>query len=235
MRLDLSRARIGHLVLLGVLVVFTLGLVREAYVLAFGLDTPLRDLRQISLNAEQNLASWYTSLLMAAGALLAWLAACCAATESARARRFWRLATVLLLLCAVDETVSFHEVLTLFLPGVAAASPFLHFAWVVAILPLLAVLGLWCLWLMWPLPASVRSGLLAAAFVFLTGAVALEVLDGAILERVGEESLAYRTGYVLEDTLEMLGVAIFINVVLRHIETRAARIEFTLARATYAN
>lgn len=229
MPIELCARRTEQLVMLGIGLVVVLGLAREAYVLAFGLETALRDLRQISLNAEQNLASWYTALLMSAGALLAWLAARRETGTAASASRFWRLACVLLLLAAADETVSFHEVLTLFLPDVAALNPLFHFAWVVVALPLLLALGLWCLWLMRPLPRATRTGLLASAIVFLAGALGLEMIDGAILVTWGEDSLAYRIGYILEDTLEMAGAAIFIVVLLRHLRMQGSRIELHLA------
>lgn len=64
------------------------GLAREAQVLAYGQETALRDLRQLSLNAEQNLASWYTSLLLTLSALMAWLAGRVELEGDAAARLF---------------------------------------------------------------------------------------------------------------------------------------------------
>ncbi len=86
--------------------------------LAFGQETALRDLRQFSLNAEQNLASWYTSLLLALGALLAWVAGSCDTAEGQGTRRFWRLTAILLLAAAAGmETVGFPRV-AIFMPEV---------------------------------------------------------------------------------------------------------------------
>ncbi len=228
MQIDLFQLNLKRLTLFGVMMIVAAGLAREGYVLSFGEETALRDLRQFSLNAEQNLASWYTSLLLAVGALLAWLAGSCDSAEPPAARRFWQLVAVLLLAAAADETVSFHEVLTLFLPGVQEMSPLLHFSWVVLALPLLAILALWCLPMMRHLPRVTFWGLVAAALLFVGGAVGLEMVAGLVIDRAGETSLAYRAVYILEDTFEMLGGAVFILVVLRHIRGRAPRLELRL-------
>jgi hypothetical protein len=206
-----------RLVAAGALATVLLGVLREIFVGLFGQETALRDLRQISLNAEQNLASWYSSTLMLLGA-----AVCVVLgrierdAAGGRASHLWYLLAPLLLACSADETVSFHEVLTRFLPGVSASSSFLHFAWVAAVVPALVPVGLYASWLLRSLPRRTALGLVASAGVFLTGAVGLEMLDGAVLERLGEGSLAYRVGFVLEDTLEMAGLVLFLSVALRH-------------------
>lgn len=228
MQIDLVQPNLKRFILFGVLLVVAAGLAREVYVLAFGQETALRDLRQLSLNAEQNLASWYTSLLLALGALLAWVAGSCDTAEEPSARRFWRLVAVLLLAAAADETVSFHEVLTLFIPKVQEVSPLLHFAWVALAVPLLAILALWCLPMMWRLPRATFWGLVAAAVIFVTGAVGLEMIAGLVIDWAGEASIAYRVNYMLEDTFEMLGCAVFILVVLGHIRGQAPSLEFRL-------
>lgn len=128
MQITLPQLNLKRAILCGVLLVVVAGFARAAYVLGFGEETALRDLRQFSLNAEQNLASWYTSLLLALGALLAWVAGSCDSAKGRRTCRFWRLVALLLLAAAADETVSFHEALTLFMPEVQALSPLLHFA-----------------------------------------------------------------------------------------------------------
>ncbi len=229
MQIDLPQPNLTKAILFGVFVVVAAGLAREAYVLAFGQETALRDLRQFSLNAEQNLASWYTSLLLALGALLAWVAGSCETAEGQGTRRFWRLTAMLLLAAAADETVSFHEVLTLFMPEVQELSPLLHFAWVALAVPLLAILALWCLPMMWRLPRVTFWGLVAAAVLFVGGAVGLEMIAGLVIDWAGEASIAYRVVYMLEDTFEMLGCAVFILAVLRHIRGQAPSLEVRLS------
>lgn len=234
MQIALSETIIRRLLLFGILIVAALGLAREAFVMALGLETPLRDLRQISLSEEQNLSSWYTSLLMTMASVLAWLAAICVTGVPAATRRFWRVVAILMLLCSIDETVSFHEVGTLLLPNAAAISPFLRFAWVVFAVPVLAFLGIWCLWSMRHLPSRLWWRLMASAAVFLTGAVGLELIDGAVLVHWGETSLAYRIGYVTEDILEMLGLVIFILAVFQHLRDTAPEIALRLGGASAA-
>lgn len=133
-----------------------------------------------------------------------------------------------MLAAAADETVSFHGVLTLFLPAIERLSPALHFAWVAVAVPALAVLACCCLPLMRGLPRSTRWGLLAAAALFVGGAVGLEMIAGLVIHSAGEDSIAYRITYILEDTLEILGCALFIVVVLHHFRARAPSLELRL-------
>jgi hypothetical protein len=114
------------------------------------------------------------------------------------------------------------------MPEVQELSPLLHFAWVALAVPLLAILALWCLPMMWRLPRATFWGLVAAALLFVGGAVGLEMIAGLVIAWAGEASIAYRVVYTLEDTFEMLGCAVFILVVLRHIRGQAPSLEVRL-------
>lgn len=96
-------------------------------------------------------------------------------------------------------------------------------------MPLLAILALWCLPLMRRLPRVTSWGLVAAALLFVGGAVGLEMIAGVIIDWAGEASIAYRVVYTLEDTLEMLGCAVFILAVLGYIRGETPSLEVRLS------
>lgn len=79
-----SPARLNRTVLVGTRGVPVLGVARKVFVAAFSKATALRDLRQMSLDAEQSLGSSRTSFLPAA-ACPAWLPARSSDRPEARA------------------------------------------------------------------------------------------------------------------------------------------------------
>src|SRR5690606_11580236 len=88
-----------------------LGVLREILVAALGTETLLEDLRQIWLDVEHSLPAWYSSVLLLAIALALWLVARLLRREGGRDVRRWSLLGLIFAAMAVDEAVSFHEVL----------------------------------------------------------------------------------------------------------------------------
>lgn len=181
-------------------------------------DEPAWWARLFDLSTEANVPTWWSSLLLAALAGLFVLAAFLhRSTDSVAARTHVALAAVALTL-SVDEATAVHEeVLGAVGDAVVDTGGLLTFAWVVPGAVLAGAVGLTLLRATTGLPGPVRRGLVAGGAVFLTGALGVETVTGAILDERGHDR-AYVLATTVEEGLEMLGVLLALG---------AARLSFT--------
>lgn len=96
---------------------------------------------------------------------------------------------------------------------------FFEFAWVVIGIPLVAVLGLLFLPFLRSLPGLLRRRLVIAAAVFLSGAIAIEMLSAKWAATVGTV-VGYKLIAGAEEAFEMAGIIIFIWAAMHHLADR---------------
>lgn len=166
-----------------------------------------------SLSYEANLPTAYSSLLLFTSAGLLVLV-------GARARRLgvgsaagFFVVAALMAYVSVDEAVELHEHLAYLYAG----SGWLYFGWVVPGAAI--VLGLALVLLPWVarLHPPTRRAFLVAAFVYVLGALVMELPLGYYTERHGDEGLGYGLIDWVEESLEMLGASLFVLAVHREL------------------
>lgn len=178
----------------------------------------------LDLNSEGTAATYFSALGLLAAALVS--AHLARRAPSKASRRFWLLAAALLLFFSVDEATSIHEGFTVIGKAVRPQEGVFYFAWwapyLVALAPVAALMapGLW------RLESRTRVGLLLGTALFLAGALGLELVESGIAEQIAAgvgttaplETLERRFALLVaaEEALEMLGVAVALNVLLRH-------------------
>jgi hypothetical protein len=192
------------------------GLVVE---LAYALWRP-RGLRPVlgflSLSYEQNLPTWYASgLLLCCALVLAVIARDAALTGAPRRRHWWGLAVAFLYM-SLDEAVGLHEHLgeSLDLHGV------LYFSWVVPAGALVTVLALAYLPFLAHLPARPRRQFLIAGVLYVSGALGMELPLGYWTERHGDDNLVYALIDLVEESLELLGMSLFLSALVEYLGAR---------------
>jgi len=173
-----------------------------------------------NLDEEHNIPAFYSFLqLFIAGVLLLIVGSHAAGIKNKDAR-YWRLIAVIMFYIAVDELESIHERVGLFVHSYFHTSGALYFAWVIPAILLLGLLGLVLLNFLRRLPAPSRKRFLFAGIVYLTGALGGDLLGGLYISHHGDGlGWPYVLEYHIEETLEMIGIAYFINAVLLHIKT----------------
>jgi hypothetical protein len=175
----------------------------------------------LSLSYEQNLPTWYSSgLLLCCALALALIAREAALTGAPRRLHWWGLAVAFLYM-SLDEAVGLHEHLgeSLELQGV------LYFGWVVPAGALVAVLALAYLPFLADLPARPRRQFLVAGVLYVGGALGMELPLGYWTERHGDDNLVYALIDLVEESLELLGVSLFLSALVEYL---GARVRVTL-------
>ncbi|NLC58007.1 MAG: hypothetical protein GX774_14345 [Armatimonadetes bacterium] len=170
----------------------------------FGLGhgTVLGLLELTRMSSEANPPAWYSAsaLLLTAGLL--WVNAGIAARRGDPMARRWGVLAIAFAYVSMDEGGHIHEVV-----GRVTGIPWFYLWGAMA-----GVLGLYVLPLLARLPADTRRLFLTAALIFLCGAVGMERLN-----TWPPGSLADGICTMIEETLEMSGVLVFIHALLTHL------------------
>ena len=163
----------------------------------------------LSLSYEGNLPTWYSSGLL-------WTAAlglvACGCSDAGRDRRWWWGLAGVFLLLSLDESIELHEQL-----GGAPLEGPLYFSWVV---PGAVLTGLFCaayLGFWWRLPRPTRRAFAWAFVIYVGGALGMELPLGAWFEVHGDENLGYALLDFVEESLEILGLSVFLAAIAEHL------------------
>jgi hypothetical protein len=197
------------LVVSGVVVVMSLAVTVAAWRLQVAApgSAPIAALRWFDVNAERNVPTAWSALLLLASAVTAALLA-----VRARGGSGWLLVAVTCAFLALDESFELHERLGGL--GASVADDRLHFAWVVPGAALACVVGLVLLRRLRTQPVEVRRRLVVAGAVYLTGALLLETLSGQVLRAYGAGGKAYTLVTSVEEGLEMAGASLLLAALL---------------------
>ena len=172
----------------------------------------------LSLSYEDNIPTWYSSFVLSAcGVVLA-----CIALRPPAERQghgfHWTLLCAGFFYISLDESASYHEHLSLFFKGTRGV---LYFGWVIPAGILVALLGVVFLKFLAVLPKAVRWRFVTAGFIYVTGALLMELPLGWWVDHAGREA---RLGYVLidwvQESMELLGSTLFLISLLRYFDER---------------
>jgi hypothetical protein len=188
------------------------GIARELVIAAIGTETVLQDLRHFALDAERNIGAWYSSALMIIAAALLFCGGRYNAEKKLRGYWNWYVLSALFVMMSVDESVSFHEILIAPLQKALNADGLLYFAWVIP--GSIFVLGafFWFVPFLKSLPARTATGFFISGGIYVGGALGLEFVGGALVSANGWESPAYIAVALLEESLEIIGLTVFVAV-----------------------
>ena len=172
-----------------------------------------------NLDRELNLPTWYSSLMLGTCSMLLKIIA--VAKKQAGDRTYtqdWQLLSRIFLFLAIDEVLSIHEILII--PEVSEALNlpwFLHSMWVIPG----TVLVIWFInryrQFGRHLPYQSRKHFFLAAFLYIGGALIMEMVGSHIAEAQGQQNLIYALTATLEEVMEMLGIIVFIYGLLSYL------------------
>lgn len=216
-RLDARRIATSLMVIVVLLLLAHIAGTMARYLLHYDQGFGLID--TFNLNFENNVPTFFAAFMLLASAGL--LAVHARMSVGGAGAGHWTGLAILFAFLAVDEDASLHELLIDPLQQVLPMTGPLYFAWVVPYgLALVVVVLLYARFIL-SLPARTRRLFVAAAGLFVAGALGCELVGGWYLSRhAGEEDFAYQLLVAVEETLEMSGVVAFIYALLDHLRGR---------------
>jgi hypothetical protein len=180
-------------------------------------DFPGRDsfATEFNLNEEGNFPSLYSVLTLLFCSVLLGTIAHIKKLDNARFVRHWRALAFIFLYLAVDEGLGLHEHLTEPLQNLGFKG-LLYYAWIVPAAILLFVFGLTFLKFLFHLPARTQHLFITAGMIFVGGGLGMELIGGNYDELYGQANLTYQFLTAIEESLEMLGIIIFIHALVSY-------------------
>lgn len=208
------RAMLGFIAVL--LILHLLG---AAFTFITGHNSLFGILQFVSMDHEMSLPTFFSTceLLFASGLL--WLIGRFHKTSGERHVAWWGLAGIFLYL-AIDEYAGVHEMLVIPLREALHLKGILYLAWYIPYGAGLIVLAFIYRRFLMDLPRSTRLRFLVAAFVYVTGAIGFEALSGRQYYYHGYQNLVYIFYMTTEETLEMMGMALFVYALLLYLAPR---------------
>lgn len=185
-----------------------------------------------ALNGEMNVPTWYSSMLLLVAAGLLVVIAGFTRLESRLAFRRWASLAVIFAFLSLDEVASIHE------RYLARLSPLpkdgiVFYAWVVPGTLLVLLVVVLYRRFVFGLPAPVRRVAIAAAALYVGGALGLEAIEGVLAARgTAEGTFPYDPIAGTEEVLEMIGALVFSVALIRYIRLRHPGARLTFDRSS---
>jgi len=166
---------------------------------------------EFNLDREMNVPTWFSSALLLFIAALLWNLATVSKPENVRFVRLWKGLAAGFVFLSIDEIAAIHEMAVPPLRRFFHAGGIFYFSWVILGIAIAVLLAVACAKSLWALPPRIRTVFMAAALVFLSGALGLEMIGGLVAERGGPANISYALIANGEEFLEMCGEVIFIK------------------------
>jgi hypothetical protein len=186
---------------------------------------------ELYLDEEGNLPALYSALALGFAAGLLGLIAHLERWLHSTTARSWRILSWTFLYLAIDEVISLHELLIQPFRRLGLGG-FFHYAWVVPGLVAVGGFGLWSVRLLRQLPRRLSQRFLLSGGLFVLGALGFEMLDGKIVEQIGEANALFDPLYqclmTCEEGLEMLAIVLFIHSLLQYLNHHHGMTELKL-------
>ena len=175
-------------------------------------------MKLFNLDRELNFPTWYSALMIGFCAILLKIIAAGKKQQSDRYTKDWQLLSLIFIFLAIDEVLSIHEILII--PEVSEALNlpwFLHSMWVIPG----TIFVIWFIKryskFVRHLSYTSRRHFFIAAFLYVGGALIMEMVGSYIAEAQGQQHLLYALTANVEEIMEMCGIIVFIYGLLYYL------------------
>jgi hypothetical protein len=134
-----------------------------------------------------------------------------------------------LVLCSIDETVSFHEALITMFSWLRSYGALFYYPWIFLGATFCAAYGLYALKSLATIERAHAARFIISGLVFVAGALVLEAASGVIASRGGEQTVAYAVSASIEDILEIIGAILYLNAAAIYLQAITATFDMRVA------
>ena len=184
----------------------------------------------IDLDTENNLPTFYTAMALEFSAILLFLIYWQKKQSHRKESLYWLGLALIFAFLGFDETAQVHEEVSDFFTSIVEASGVLYFPWII---PYGLATGLVAL-IYWPwlihLPKETQKNFIIAGVVFLAGAIGMEMIGAHHADLYDVYDWRYTISYTVEETLEMLGIVLFIRALMDYINQNIQQITISFTQ-----
>ena len=188
---------------------------------------------------EHNIPNFYASMTLLFSALLLYLIGVSERQTGGRYTWHWLGMAAVFVFVSIDEMVMIHELTVKPLRTLLGTTGIFYFAWVIPYGIAMIVLGIIYLRFFLSLAAHTRTLMTIAAVIYVGAVIGFEMISSVEYEKMviaaGGQNFDDRTLLMdiynlIEETLEMLGVLVFIRALTDELARRQVQIGFSSAR-----
>ncbi|MDJ0687673.1 MAG: hypothetical protein QNJ41_04105 [Xenococcaceae cyanobacterium MO_188.B32] len=184
--------------------------------------------RLLRLDTESLFLTFYSALSLGICSILLAVIACQKKAIDSRYTRHYKFLSLLFLLLAIDEIVMMHEILNVLKEPVNVSGVF-YFTWVIPAFIFLLVFTMTFISFLKSLPRKIRTLFILSGMIYVGGAVGVEMMGGDHSEMYGENNFVYEMITTVEESLEMMGILVFIYSLLFYLQTYLEKINLSIS------
>ena len=173
--------------------------------------------RLFDLNAEANIPTLFSSLLLLFSSLLLSIISFFKKRDNGSYTLHWSGLAVIFFFLFIDEAVSLHEILIDPIRTLLSTSGLFYYAWIIPYGILILILAIGYFKFILHLPSSSRFLFIMAGSIYTMGAMGFEMIGGHHDELFSQFTKTYALWVLFEETLEMIGIVIFIYSLLLYL------------------
>ncbi len=187
-----------------------------------------RTLEIFDVNLENNIPTFYSSISLLYCAVLLLIISFGEKLKNPEQVIYWRILSLGFLYLSIDEMASLHEWMGVLMMGQAKFSGVWHFAWMIPALFMILIIGITFLKFLFRLPVKTRALLLLSGFIYIGGAIGIEMISGIFIEEDAANKLGYELLNLLEESMEMIGILFFVYTLNHYLSSIKVPIEISI-------
>lgn len=216
-RINLSARKITTVLAIILVVLVVIALTIQVLQGFFGIQHPSTIFLLFNFDEKTNFPTAFKLFGLSFSALLIYLVARAKKSVGDKYALHWKILSLVFVYLTLDEEAKIHQTISHLLSRVMNTSGIFTFPWVIIYLPLVVIFGLAYLKFFFHLPLRTRWLFLAAAIGYAGGSGGVELIKAQLASRIAMESVSYQLVALVSDTMECVGLIIFINALLHYL------------------
>ncbi|MCG8493457.1 MAG: hypothetical protein MI743_17680 [Sneathiellales bacterium] len=173
--------------------------------------------RFFHMGEEQNLPTFFSTMNLLLSSTLLFLIASLSSKNKRKETIYWFVLGVIFVFLAIDEFTFIHETISAITRRSLKTEGYLFFAWVIPYAFVLLVIAVFYFRFLLLIPKKTCRQFIVAGGVYICGAMGLEVISSGHAYSEGVETLTYNVLNACEETLEMIGIILFIQALFEYL------------------
>lgn len=171
------------------------------------------------MDGEKNLGTYFSAINLLTASLLLFIIYKLHKNRGIGDSHYWLVLSIVILALSIDEVACAHELLVEPVRDYFEIEHLFYFAWVIPGIIICAVLAIYFSKFYLNLPARYKKLFGISAFLLIGGAIGMEIIDGYLYSFVQERTLGYSALATIEESMEMLGVILFIYSLIQYLKS----------------
>ncbi len=228
MTVNINRQTLVRALTLGAVLLIALHSIVLVIYFQIGDPTRFDFIRLIDLDYEGNIPTLFSSLLFLLNGGLFYLAFTDTRQAGRKFASYWLGLAIIFIFLGFDEGTRLHEEIGDLFENIVVAEGLLYFPWVIPYSIAFVLLTILYLRFYLSLSRDLQIRLALCAVVFLSGAIGVEIFSAREAETAGTSSISYSILYTIEESLEMAGLILLVDTLLRRLARQPGNFQFTV-------